>query len=26
VQVQWREDIPGNIAKGQRNWPKVLGN
>ena len=26
VQVQWSEDIPGNIAKGERNWPKVLGN
>lgn len=26
VQAQWSEDIPGNIAKGERNWPKVLGN
>lgn len=24
VQRQWAEDIPGNIAKGDRNWPKVL--
>ena len=21
----WQEDIPGNIAKGRRNWPGVLG-
>ena len=26
VRAQWSEDIPGNIAKGERNWPKVLGN
>ncbi len=26
VQVQWSEDVPGNIVKGERNWPKVLGN
>ncbi len=26
VQAQWSEDIPGNIARGERNWPKVLGN
>ncbi len=24
VQRQWEEDIPGNIAKGDKNWPKVL--
>lgn len=24
VQRQWAEDIPGNIAKGDRNWPGVL--
>ncbi len=24
VQEQWSEDIPGNIAKGRANWPKVL--
>jgi len=21
----WRRDIPGNIAKGQANWPAILG-
>ena len=25
VQEKWRTDIPGNIEKGNRNWPKVLG-
>jgi hypothetical protein len=25
VQKQWEEDVPGNIAKGQHNWPQVLG-
>ena len=24
VQAQWSQDIPGNIASGDRNWPKVL--
>lgn len=24
VQALWEEDIPGNIAKGRRNWPGVL--
>ena len=26
VRAQWAEDIPGNIAKGESNWPKVLDN
>lgn len=24
VQAKWRQDIPGNIAKGEKNWPGVL--
>ncbi|MGH6660405.1 MAG: YHS domain-containing (seleno)protein [Rhodospirillales bacterium] len=24
VRAKWRQDIPGNIAKGEKNWPKVL--
>jgi hypothetical protein len=24
VQKTWEKDIPANIAKGDRNWPKVL--
>ncbi|MBK1990979.1 hypothetical protein A0J48_026305 [Sphaerospermopsis aphanizomenoides BCCUSP55] len=24
VQQRWAKDIPGNIAKGDRNWPQVL--
>lgn len=24
VQAQWSQDIPGNIAKGEKNWPMVL--
>ena len=24
VQAQWSQDISGNIAKGEKNWPKVL--
>jgi hypothetical protein len=24
VQGNWSQDIPGNIAKGESNWPKVL--
>ena len=23
VQAQWSQDIPGNIAKGDANWPKI---
>jgi hypothetical protein len=23
VQAQWSEDIPGNIAQGDANWPKI---
>ena len=26
VQAKWEKDIPGFIAKGDRNWPGVLGN
>ncbi|MEO0854018.1 MAG: YHS domain-containing (seleno)protein [Cyanobacteria bacterium J06648_11] len=26
VQRRWQRDIPGNIAKGDRNWPGVLNN
>lgn len=24
VQNQWQQDIPGNIVKGDANWPRVL--
>jgi len=24
VQRQWEEDVPGNIAKADANWPKIL--
>ena len=24
VQKRWAADIPGNIAKGDHNWPQVL--
>ncbi len=24
VQKDWEKDIPGNIGKGDQNWPKVL--
>jgi YHS domain-containing protein len=24
AQARWNEDIPGNIASGNANWPKVL--
>jgi hypothetical protein len=24
VQKQWRADIPGFIAKADRNWPQVM--
>jgi hypothetical protein len=23
VQSQWAEDIPGHIARGDANWPKI---
>ncbi len=26
VQKDWQQDIPGNIAKANRNWPGVLKN
>jgi YHS domain-containing protein len=26
VQAQWSEDIPGNIARAEENWPKLLKN
>ena len=26
VQAQWSEDISGNIAKAEENWPKLLKN
>jgi YHS domain-containing protein len=26
VQQQWAEDVPGNIAKAEENWPKILKN
>ena len=26
VQRKWSKDIPGNIAKGDQNWPAVLAN
>jgi hypothetical protein len=25
VQRRWEQDIPGNVRKGDANWPKVLG-
>ena len=24
VQKKWEQDVPGNIAKGEVNWPKIL--
>ncbi len=24
VQAQWSQDVAGNIAKGEANWPGVL--
>jgi YHS domain-containing protein len=24
IQRRWEQDVPGNIAKGDANWPKVL--
>ena len=26
IQKRWEEDIPGNIAKADQNWPEVLNN
>ncbi|MEE9318324.1 MAG: YHS domain-containing (seleno)protein [Rhodospirillales bacterium] len=26
VRDEWAQDIPGNIAKGENNWPKALDN
>ena len=26
VRDEWAKDIPGNITKGENNWPKVLDN
>ncbi|MGI9283972.1 MAG: YHS domain-containing (seleno)protein [Pseudomonadales bacterium] len=26
VQKKWLKDVPGNIAKADSNWPKVLGS
>ena len=26
VQDEWAKDIPGNIARGENNWPKALDN
>jgi YHS domain-containing protein len=26
VQSQWAEDISGNIAKAEENWPKIIKN
>jgi len=23
IKVMWRQDIPGNIAKADKNWPKI---
>ena len=25
VRTRWLQDVPGNIAKGDANWPSVLG-
>ncbi|MBM3530261.1 MAG: YHS domain-containing protein [Alphaproteobacteria bacterium] len=25
VQTDWEKDVPGHVAKADRNWPKVLG-
>jgi hypothetical protein len=24
IQERWRADVPGNVAKGDANWPKLL--
>lgn len=24
IKDRWRKDIPGNIKKGDKNWPEVL--
>ena len=26
VQANWSQDIPGNIAKGDQNWPEIESN
>jgi hypothetical protein len=26
VQEKWRQDVPGNIAKADQNWPKLRGD
>jgi YHS domain-containing protein len=26
VQAKWRQDVPGNIAKADVNWPKLLAD
>ncbi len=26
IQTRWSQDIPGNIAKAEANWPGVLGD
>ena len=26
IQARWSQDIPGNIAKAEANWPGVLGD
>lgn len=26
IQRRWERDIPGNIARADANWPRVLGN
>ena len=26
IQNDWAQDIPGNIAKAEDNWPKALDN
>lgn len=26
VRRRWEQDVPGNISKGDANWPTVLGN
>ena len=26
VRTKWRKDIPGNVAKADRNWPKLLAD
>lgn len=26
IRTKWRKDIPGNVAKADRNWPKLLAD